>query len=191
GFGDGGGGVCAMKTLFADAGSPKLKLILPEKLNTTVNRIIEHDEVLELSFERGMNLSQMEEIATSISDGDTAGVGIEVDKGLTIAQTGLIKQSMGGVQRGLDIIREARSVERKNENLRKELREHLKLSHLLVTGDHRMRLDAEVMVTGVELLEVLSFFQSLMFTLLKDRPTDRTWFMRKFREKYEVVGGDE
>jgi len=167
-------------------GAPKLKLTMPAKLDKTVNQILEHPDLLELSFEIGMNLSQMQEIATSISDADTAGVGIEVDKGISIAQSGLIKQSMGGVQRGLDIIREARSVERKNDNLRKELREHLKISHLLVTGEHRMRLDAEVNVTGTEILEILSYFKSLMFILLKDKPTDRAWFMRKFRAKYKI-----
>lgn len=169
----------------------KEKVILTEKLSATFNRIVEHDDLLELSFERGMVLSQLEELAKAWSESDTAGVGEEVDKGLSIAQAGVIARKTGQVQKGLNIINEARSVERRKENLEKRLLDHVRVRQLLVTSDHKMRLDSEIQVTGTELAEVLAFFQSLMFTLLRERPTDRVWFMRKFREKWGDLGQDK
>lgn len=169
----------------------KEKVILTDKLSATFNRILEEDELLELSFERGMTLAQLEELLKAWSESDTAGVGQEVDKGLSIAHSGLINRKESQVQKGLNIINEARSVEKRKESLERRSLELIKVRQLLVTSDHRMRLDSEIQVTGTELLEVLSFFQSLMFTLLKDRPTDQTWFMRKFREKWGNLGEDK
>ncbi len=171
-------------------GTPKKeKIILSTKLSQTFNRILAEDGLLELSFERGMVLSQLEELYQSWAESDTSGVGLEVDKGLAIAQAGLVGQRTGQVQKGLTIINNARSVEKRKESLEKRSLELVKVRQLLVTSDHRMRLDSEIQVTGTELVEILSWFQSLMFTLLKDRPTDRTWFMRKFRSKW--AGLDE
>lgn len=162
---------------------PSPKYILPDKLNSSINRLLEHPELWTLSAELAANTHRTQELLRITEEYDLVGAGKILGDGLDIAQTALFDENLIELQRGLDLIREGRIAELRSAGVWRELRECIKLDMNLKMTNARIVQMREEAISVIEVREVLAMIVEAMMRVIQD-PKDRKWVLNYVREHF-------
>ncbi len=159
---------------------PGPKYVLGENLTSRINRLLRHPELFEMGNEIAVNQLRMNELL-ELTENMGSGLASRFDEGLAIAREGARSHDQGLTESGLNIVIDALAEEKANSTTWRELREHLKLHNLMITSYQKMMVEQEQMVTTLQLVEVISSIQRIMFRVITNAD-DRQWVVREMRE---------